>query len=643
MSRGPKLAGLLVSAFTLLSCGARAETQSTSLTTYPIFWDSVPSPPPTITTWNTTVLADVCSCDLTSHLCDAGCCCDPDCTTDETGLFVGSGQPCVATTNATDRAYKCVDDGAILYFNPGSSTDSGMSVSGVSGEGISPDSGMCDASECCIALENTDGDTYSDPSELSSAAITNLSDIAQQFWPTFNRSARARRPDGYYVNGDRIPALYGNPEVPGWLKVPSADSSGDCVDSHAQYLKEFGDNNTCVRRIVGGTLSYDSLAANCTSVYAAAPYVSNVMVFAQFQTQETTTNRLTFSVTGDTSTPSYDSTTGVCSNALLKVAFVLTLNGVGLITSAAATTTLGNVTAEADGSAALEQTFSIAYTFDTDTPQVARSGMNGYISGMPIIAGTLTSSGDKSAVAQLTEGLQVIGPGVDGVCDGSRYTVVYFEQSLSSCCTLPYTQAQLEAACVDTFRPGNALTVDRIGSYGGANFRRTADWLTLDAATVPTESYASLPPALVTASQSGVYWDATTLTCYGVLADTRLDFVWTKQGAFTGPQKQLTAVTQEYERSTWRWSMDMARNSNGTNNFTQCFSASFREIPSSMSVDYMDDALTYPFHLEGWGITSKSLSFISTTLATTFLLFVCFGLVHSKNEFIRTIFQPPNL
>ncbi len=127
-----------------------------------------------------------------------------------------------------------------------------------------------------------------------------------------------------------------------------------------------------------------------------------------------------------------------------------------------------------------------------------KSGNPGYISGKPILAGTLTSKDGKSAVSLttnpsmygLTLPMEVVLPGsVRPTCssstDRSHRSPVLFGQTTVSSCTKYYTLAELKSNCaairkdIYTTQTLTVAGLDLIGKFGNASLLNVQDWVSV--------------------------------------------------------------------------------------------------------------------------------------------------------------------
>jgi tectonic-1/3 len=113
--RASLLAGVLVCALLATGADAQAATRPTTESaglndpsTYGIDWDDVPTEP---TKTVVKVTAENCLCDLTEGTCDANCCCDPDCDSNEKAQFTECATCVYDGANAAMNGKVCLPEG----------------------------------------------------------------------------------------------------------------------------------------------------------------------------------------------------------------------------------------------------------------------------------------------------------------------------------------------------------------------------------------------------------------------------------------------------------------------------------------------------------------------------------------------------
>ena len=136
---------------------------------------------------------------------------------------------------------------------------------------------------------------------------------------------------------------------------------------------------------------------------------------------------------------------------MLSVLYTLTHDGAGHVSAASAALVLGNVTVGGDF-ATVQQSFGVSWQSSATVATsfsagnaVPRdmSGNPGYISGKPVLAGTLeTDAGSgKQAVAAWAAGLLL------DDCTGNAAVGVTYGDAMTFGCSVALTLAELEAMC----------------------------------------------------------------------------------------------------------------------------------------------------------------------------------------------------
>jgi len=642
---------------------------------YSIDWDTVPTVQETQPVFTENKLTEgVCSCDLTRNLCDALCCCDTDCSTAQVALFktTSTSYECAAQRNVTNKPMTCIvtstsgvkqDRGGLFtlaYFNPAS----GMKYFVPSAT----------SRELCVETDNnpSDGYFYTDRGALSAtetfAIVKAYTHAAFSFGiqASFDEPVLASlRIEGRYMVGDRVPAIYSG--LAGYLRLPAAGLDGGCTgESYAEFLVPKR-NQTCMRRTA-------SLASECATAYDARGQVHNVQVRTRFATTGLTHTYVTV-FTNNTGTglawpppqPTWNSGTQTCENALLGLQWEVTHSDAGAISAVSVVVSLGSVKAAEDGSSSTNQAYDIQFirAGETSSLKSRRSGNIGYTPGGAVLAGTQMYDGSKTAVSQAINGLAVPAPGVAGKCDGREATVA-FGASMQSCCTVDLTIGELEARCAGARSGGLGYGVQSslnsstlIGVYGGSDINVLADWLSLPAATAPASDaeflnrtgYNTLGYGYNASQWDGVsatswtVWDSNTKTCYGLTGGIHLQFTYALEGAYKGPSRRITRVSQEYTRASWGWDEDSV-NGDGTQSFPVCYTVHFAEqstLVRNAPATLVSRVLFYPVLgiFDDWGMESGVVTFFAAIYCAVPCL-AAIWLVTSPVSFTRRILTSLN-
>jgi len=501
--------------------------------------------------------------------------------------------------------------------------------------------------EVCASLDwDKDTQHYASPDAVSTEAewrnlFPDWNGTGWNFTAHVWDDGRFNRRSGQLTHGDPMPTklVVSSTDYYSWFTLPSADAEGRCNDeSKVRYMVDTtpkssfeAANNTCRR-------DADLLSAACVSggAFDANSYIYGIFLykFGYMTTLNTDSNSYIEVTNGVSSvswpppTPSYDSSTKICSNALIAASFHITVETTGSsgqaapqVTSFVVYPTLGQLSpTHMDGSIETYQTWEVEFHSTSESyPTVPRSGNNGYINGDPVPSGSLSTSGSSSAILQTEGGLVVpstnnaASPSMTCLDVANANSSLNFNSPSSSCCMISMTEAQLESACQASYTPTFPITTGTyIGIYGSADRYRTADWMQLPDPVMPSTSYDA------PRSESAPYWDATTKTCYGITGGSlRLEFDWSYQGSYQFPQARIVAARQIWERQTWRHTTP-----GGSHQFPICVKTAWSEIQSSFRETELDTDLIYPVKVNFWGVSDLVQEIV---LACVFF-FVAWGL-----------------
>lgn len=288
-----------------------------------------------------------------------------------------------------------------------------------------------------------------------------------------------------------------------------------------------------------------------------------------------------------------------------------------------------------------------------------RSGGPGYLTGAPVLAGALISQSgqnplgsaplattDRLAVGQgvppghlsifaaqlqagrpggfALAGLKVRGPSPTGACvpfdpaapvgtDAAMPIPVLFGQDLSLTCAVQYDRAQLAALCgtgaaaastmqaflglypVNASATSSSAAVTHVGTLGNSDPWKAWQWTRIG-------STAATPTAA---------WDGTRGVCSGLLAGMDVEFLYTRVGEASNPQRKILAVRVSYPTDSWAFAREDVRTTTdaGGNTGKQTFfvktTVTWSEWKPIRAVDYIPPApplippmpndLWYPF------------------------------------------------
>lgn len=292
-------------------------------------------------------------------------------------------------------------------------------------------------------------------------------------------------------------------------------------------------------------------------------------------------------------TTTWDASTQTCQNAVVGVEYTIEHNSIGEISDFQVDLTLANIPLGALDSVAVTQSYHVNF-INTESnsvstaPERVVSGNPGYIKGLPVQAGSITTqdSGtddEKTAIAYLPDGLAIMSAaGSRGDCfdlTGSSNkwydvisntsvmeTPVLFGVDAVSTCTVSLTYSDFQdmtSWCVDRrSAPIFTMGADRIGIYGNANPWSAWEWVTLHRETSQLSSTA----------QSSV---PGTLTCANMIDRVSIEILWTNSGELGNPQPMILTARAYVDQSDWQWRK--TANSNATQKFTIQHTVTFVE------------------------------------------------------------------
>ena len=493
------LAGVLVVALLATGADAAPATRPTDASavnapsTYSgdITWDDVAAEP---TKTVVKVTAENCLCDLTEGTCDANCCCDTDCDSNEKAQFSECASCVYDGTNAAMDGKVCLPEGrsppSLEYCLP-SSTVSRVNLLSSSSLG-SVEIQKADQSflsqQLCIKDDNSAslGKYFLDPGFATEDTLKSAVTLkSEKFWNPV--PAAASETQSKYRHNDTVGVVIssGGSEklLPGnKFVLPGATLSGVCgwtnVIGYNMPLpaSSAAEDSTCLVPI-------DSLSTMCTTILSAKYLVNNVKLAKTPGSSATATAAPTISsmkyrsridgvltdTTGGTDATEATLTKAngdkelTCDFAVVEAHYVVTHDGSGTIESFA----VDLVFADVMNNAAWDALYGSSSLADSGNPSsvrvkhtvtwklsaetvVPRSGAPGYVVGAPLLAGYKETNSGKDAVARLKEGLAIPGAGPDGRCSVNSKSTVRFGMSQSSSCAVPLSQNNLADFCQGT-------------------------------------------------------------------------------------------------------------------------------------------------------------------------------------------------
>ncbi|RUS74193.1 hypothetical protein EGW08_018041 [Elysia chlorotica] len=490
-----------------------AVTTTTTTTPRPTTTTIAPSGPGSNILDSTDV--SLCPCDLTGNGCDVNCCCDPDCSDADKLVF----SECISTGYQLNSDL-CFDRDVFFSENgPARSGDSGNLF--------------------CIYFDNDEErNYYNNPSLITTEAeFSSYSAKTRTFSfqsPTDPLTVSSFEP--YYKSGDPMYTVFPNGHF-SYLGLPtSMTASSVCADSNptAYYIDQsttcgrFLDNlaNDCGTadflkastffqnfRIVKDPFLLQAFNSTTTFVNPVLGPVDLTQVTDLYNNSYTAAFQLEVplacqinGITGPCSftdvpaSPTYNSATGTCSNALIGLHYRFETNGVFGVDQAYVTFTFADVT-----SSSLTQTFSTSFSSvvtASSAEPVLRSGNPGYDFGQPILAGVFNITNDGSTtveeillVKERGQQLALIRPSTSGDCstaEAQPREPVLFGQDMRTGCLLTVNEqdnclriqqsimSAVEGYAIPIYDPNFAeypKNYRYVGMFGNSDNRKTGDWV----------------------------------------------------------------------------------------------------------------------------------------------------------------------
>jgi tectonic-1/3 len=551
-----------------------------------------------------TVFRCVQGCNLVRGQCDTFCCSDPDCTADQILAFRAAGRCLPEPTPYQVR--RCQDLSTLDRVNVKFRME--LSKEEDDGEGAL-------STVLCVAIDNNPvkGNFYETPLELiGTSALLDKPTINNK--PSFGMSAPVAtrrliaRPVTYQA-GVQLPAAIGTPAPNandpdvlaiaggGFLQVPIAGPDGSCLETN---YAEFGigvdqATNVCARdtteyngESMGELCEIGSLSKifHLENLYIGKTPRASITMSSDFvqptirnvyMRRSNSTSDVAVAITSSvvTTPTSFDTATGVCSNAVAGTNLVITHNSRGSITSAQVDLYISDMDLNGDPVLLSHGLEYNGWGGNNNTLIVRKvSGNPGYIRGLSLQSGSLIQEAagtdvERRAIEYNYAGFTVNGPaGSGGACFSTSSTFatpwwdvalgragtetqnyrqigVDFGVNVQSSCTVELTYDEFTNSasswCTDLSQMGLFdLADNRVGVYGNADPLKEWEWLPIEIDT----------SGLVQTSFSS---SANELTCLNLVSEQRVQVLWTKSGEVNNPQPMVLAVRVQYAQRDWTW------------------------------------------------------------------------------------------
>ncbi|KAM4808169.1 tectonic-1 [Rhinophrynus dorsalis] len=471
-----------------------------------------------------TSVASLCVCDLLVARCDVNCCCDPDCSASDFSLFSECSVPVV-----TVDSQLCTQE-TVLYSMSSSNTPERL-VQSV--ELVNP-------SVFCIQATNYQpGLSYIAPDVPSESNFDNL--LKEFDGISFNTETVAQNLIGSSGSSNAARYEYGSPimTADAYLNLPAPLGTNECTDNNP----------------VGFLVSQDfscsrSAQTNCSSPALTLGTYTNVAIL----TTPNSGNKISITVTSITRKslagilipsalldylPTFDNVSGVCTDVVLGVNYLVTYTEQGEILHVSASFILGEIKS---AMGPIQQNFQISFTQKGTTPSPL-SGSPGYVVGLPVVAGFKspqypffliwsTSYYWKSGIIHSTNifgQLTILKSSSEQNClteEGNR-TAVLFGYNMVSGCKLRYpltTPCQVVSDTILNALKGQQFP-EYVASFGNSQPQNVLDWVPVTVIRTTAQEImqgmCKIPVSL------------------------ELEVRWTKYGSLVNPQAKIVNVTEK--------------------------------------------------------------------------------------------------
>lgn len=450
-----------------------------------------------------------CTCDINAGKCDYGCCCDPDCSSDQKTRF-NSLKTCLPEGYQTDLSGSglCYSSTELAAINPRLPL-----------VGIESTAKTAVDEALCIQVKNfaLPGVYYTDVDTKSNTIFSETDGKKKYSYVEDSTSLIAYASDANYDQNDTIPAFLSS--SPGWglWRLPLADYTGTCNGNQLVRYEVPVQAVQCVQDVTTPIVSV--FTAQCTQHWSIDTFARNLRLASRADGDSTGTSTVSnisvsirslkyfnfFSgfvtpidqayITVCNTSSSYSthymsmsspcspgltntstSTVGmymyVCASAVKEAHYEVTheASALGYITSAVVDLVLTDVpfyTDDAYGSSKFLRSFSVVFTSTVGATsqdsgnQVSRirSGNPGYRLGSPLAFGlgslvqnasaSVTETATPNSVLEQVGGFTI--PLASGTCPTSTSTStaspVLFGYDVSSGCTVSLNRTQLRNLC----------------------------------------------------------------------------------------------------------------------------------------------------------------------------------------------------
>ncbi|XP_054714788.1 tectonic-3-like [Uloborus diversus] len=466
---------------------------------------------------------DICSCDLLVNICDINCCCDQDCTEQDMTTF----SECYSQNLTPDKNY-CYQKDLILRNNTPYKMEK------------DPESSLF-----CIVHDNfKEHLRFKDMPIIESHRDLKLI-LKNQKENKFSWDKEALKDEPYAVEWRHGSLIYiSSPAVnhQSW-SFPSSCFSEICAcNQRIYYLQDFTSSCSIIVNNLedecekNPSLSADEYTDFCiksdTTSSVSRSNLADLIVHTQVTNSSDDLNNEYSSnnLCAKRSLRRPTKNNSMCNNVVNKIEFVVETDSVAGVTKLETKFYYIDLT---NDKRMFTQHFSVNFKWFNTSDVSKRSGNPGYQVGMPILAGTNSSSSGSDEPHFITvnlEGLSVLNKDSIGACSETR-NIIKFGINLKSSCfyKIRSRNCKITQESILNSLLGPSGKQLFVGIFGNANVSNPEDWI---------EVYHD-PEEKITDSED---------TCFSSL-ELKIEIVYAAVGTVANPQFKILGVGYHYQKS----------------------------------------------------------------------------------------------
>ncbi|KAH6923387.1 hypothetical protein HPB50_000928 [Hyalomma asiaticum] len=460
--------------------------------------------------------SDRCGCDLTAGSCDVDCCCDRDCSPDDSRAF----QYCTdRKPREPDLKYCSKRD--VIFRN----------------RTLFEKRPVGDL--LCIVVDNVKKkDVYPEPPEVKTLADAHslIKDRVAHEWLVTD--GFKREPQALFKAGSPMLRVDDNGLLDEW-RLPTRLFSSRCEATEAViYLRDA--DNECRRRIRG------TLEQSCSTdpAFSVFTYHSNFSILSRTDEKLRIESSVCYNgscLVANTSDCAPRYVDGSCVHVVSEACFRVFHNGADGIARIDAHYKL--VTLEPD-TVEFSQRFSVSFAWasSSDAEPLRVSGNPGYMTGLPVLAGCFNQNG-SACREQDSPMFLAVPETIDGDCSSAiARTAVKFRYNIRTGCLLwpfkfPNCSALQDALLA--YVTGTDRHVTHVASFGNANRSRVDEFVSV---LVENSPATDLKQAAASASTAG------SDVCVLPATEVRVYVMHARTEHASRPQEKVVSVLRSYGR-----------------------------------------------------------------------------------------------